>query len=371
MKNIKTGNILFTVYITCLMFFFSLAAGCSDQKDKGEQRGSLRIIKDCMDREVNIPDQVERIMDLALLDGIRTTVELGVESRLAGTNDTVKNFMYGDEGRSFACWFVPPRVAPNLKNLLSVGDCREPNVELIKSLRPDVILAYASYSELAGALEEQTGIPVVCIKASECLDFKTLKLVAEITGKTERADELIAYARNKIKKITQRNTHLLPEKRVKVFFWGWPVQDSPKTIAPYDPIELAGGKNVAIGAKFKPYESFDITKEQLAVWNPDIILLQWWTKKDVGIRIETIMNDPAFQTISAVKNKRVFYSRSFMKGWDPAMGLCEIYYMAKLFYPELYRDIDIEKECNEILKRFYRVDGLYSDFMTNSELHRW
>lgn len=348
-----------------------LAAGCGDGKDTGEQHGNHRLIKDCMDRECMVPDRVERIVDLALLDGVRTLVELGADSRFIGTNNTVKNFMYGDEGRSYSCWFAPPRVAPNLKDLLSVGECREPNIEMIKSLNPDVIFAYASYAGLAGALEKQTGIPVVCIRPSGCLDFRMLKLVAEITGKTERADELIAYAREKVEKITNRNSQLPVEKRVKVFFWGWPVQDSPKTIAPYDPIELAGGKNVATGAKFKPYESFDVTKEQLAVWNPDIILLQWWTKKDVGIRIETIMNDPAFRTISAVKNKQVFYSRSFMKGWDPAMGLCEIYYMARLFYPELYGGIDVEKECNEILNRFYKVDGLYSDFITNSELHRW
>ncbi len=371
MKNIKTGKAILTVYVTWLIFFLGLAAGCSDQKDKGEQYGSLRIIKDCMGREVRIPDRVERIVDLALLDGVRTLVELGADSRLAGTNNTVKNFMYGEEGRSYSCWFAPPEVAPYLKDLVSVGECREPNIELIKSLDPDVIFAYASYAGLAGALEKQTGIPVVFIRSSGCLDFKMHKLVAEITGKTERADELADYAREKVKKITVRNSQLSAEKRVKVFFWGWPVQDSPRTIAPYDPIDLAGGINLAMQAKIKPYEIYDVTKEQLAVWNPDIILLQWWTKKDIGVRVGTILADPALQTVSAVKNRSVYYSRSFMKGWDPAMGLCEIYYLAKLFYPELYDDMDVEKECNEILERFYGVEGLYTDFIKSSELHRW
>jgi iron complex transport system substrate-binding protein len=371
MTHVKNGKAIPAMHIAGLMLLIILATGCGDREGTGARHGNYKAIKDCMDRECRIPDRVEKIVDLALLDGIRTLVELGADGRLFGTNNTVKNFMYGDEGRSYACWFAPPRVAPHLKELPSVGECREPNIELIKSLNPDIIFSYASHVGLAGAIEKQTGIPVVCIKSSGCLDFKMFKVIGDITGKTKRADALIFYAKEKIEKITRRNSELPAENRVQVFFWGWPVQDAPRTIAPYDPIDLAGGVNVAMQTKIKPYETYDITKEQLAVWNPDIILLQWWTKKDIGVRVDTILNDPALQTVSAVKNRRVFYSRSFMKGWDPAMGLCEIYYMAKLFYPELYRDMDVEKECNEILKRFYGVDGLYSDFIADSELHRW
>ncbi len=347
-----------------------LAAGCTDQPDPANKGANRRTITDCAGRDVRIPERVEKIVDLALLDGIRTMVELQIADRLVGINDCVKNFMYGEEGSTFGCWFVPPKVAPQLKNKLSVGTCREPNVEFIRSLEPDLILAYASYAELADILEEQTGLPVVCIDASGCLDFKMLRLVADIMGKQRRAEALITYAEGKVEKIVRMRSHLDETKRVKVFFWGWPVQDAPKTIAPYDPIDLAGGLNVALQAGARPYEIYDITKEQLAVWNPDIILLQWWTRKKVGVRIETILSDPALQTVSAVKSKRVYYSRSFMKGWDPAMGLCEILYLAKLFYPDLYCELDVEKEGNEILQRFYGVDGLYSDFLISSELHR-
>ncbi len=359
------------MYAAGLVLIFNLATGCTDQKPDGKQRNYQKKIIDAVGREVMIPPKVERVVDLALLDGTRTMVELGVSDKLAGVNDVVKNFMYGEEGRALSCWFAPPRVEPRLKDLLSVGGCREPNIELMKSLKPDIILAYASYAELAEALEEQTGLPVVCIKSSGCLDFKMIRLVADIMGRQKKAEDLITYSRKKIERIIKITSQLPETKRVNVFFWGWPVQDSPKTIAPYDPIDLAGGINVAMQAKIKPYEIYDITKEQLAVWNPDVILLQWWTPQTIGVRIETILSDPALQTVSAVKKRQVFYSRSFMKGWDPAMGLCEIYYMAKLFYPELYPDLDVEKEGNEILKQFYRVDGLYTDFISKSELHRW
>ncbi len=363
-----------TILLTCtlsLLLIFNLTAGGTEQESPEGRTCYQKIITDCLDRKVTVPTIVEKVVDLAMLDGTRTMVELGVADKLVGVNDVVKNFMYGEEGKAFGCWFASPKAAPHLKNLLSMGSCREPNIELIKSLEPDVVLTYASYGGLAKALEEQTGHPVACLKSSGCLDFKMLRLVAEITGTQKRAEELVAYALGKIEKIVEKNRQIPETKRVNVFFWGWPVEDSPKTIAPYDPIDLAGGINAAMQARIKPYEIFDITKEQLAVWNPDIILLQWWTRKNVGVRVSTILSDPALQTVNAVRNGRVYYSRSFMKGWDPAMGLCEIYYMAKLFYPELYMKLDVEKECNEILKRFYGIDGLYTDFITKSELHRW
>ena len=349
-----------------LILFLVLAAGCTDQNVADNGNAGRKKITDCAGREVALPAKVEKVVDLALLDGTRTMVELQVADRLVAVNDVVRDFMYGQEGRNFECWFAPPKAAPHLKNLLSVGNCREPNVELIRSLEPDLVLVYASYAELAEAIEKQTGLPVACIKSSGCLDFRMIEMVAEITGKKQRAEELIAYAREKTELIVKRHCRLSEIDRVKVFFWGWPVQDSPKTIAPYDPIDLAGGVNVAMQAKIKPYESYDVTKEQLAVWDPDVIILQWWTPKKIGVRVETILADPALQTVSAVKRRRVFYSRSFMKGWDPAMGLCEIYYLAKLFYPELYRHLDVERECNEILKKFYGVAGLYTDFGNRS-----
>jgi iron complex transport system substrate-binding protein len=129
--------------------------------------------------------------------------------------------MYGEEGRSFGCWFSPHRVATQLKTVLSVGSCREPNVEFIRSLEPDLILAYASYTELADILEEQTGLPVACIDASGCLDFRMLELVAEIMGKQGRAEALIDYAKGKVEKIAHMRSGLDEKERVKVFFWGW------------------------------------------------------------------------------------------------------------------------------------------------------
>lgn len=364
---------LHRVSLVLILLFLVPAMGCTDRKadDRSSKDMSQRKIEDCLGRVVIVPQRIDKVVDLAALDGIRTLVTLGAEDKLVGVNSHVTDFMYGQEGKKYACWFAAPKVAPQRSDLFNVGNFREPNAELIRSLGPDVVLAYGLSVDLANALGEQTGLPVVCIRASGALDFKMLRIVAEIVGKTERAAKLIAYAQRKIQFIRKKSVKIPEGRRVKVFYWAPPVLGPPRTIAPYDPIDLAGGINLGAQAAVKPYETYETTKEQVAVWNPDIILLHWWSKADIGIKIRTIVQDPVLQTVSAVKTDRVFYSRGFLLGWDPAMGLCEVYYMAKLFYPDLFGSLDVEAECNEILKRFYGKDGLYTDLIAKSDIHRW
>ena len=377
MSSIETRPMSFWVRILLFLIFLMPATGCLDRKAEEHppknvpQEKSQEKIEDCMARTVRVPQGVGRVVDLAALDGTRTLVTLKAQDKLVGVNSHVANFMYGQEGKKYSCWFAAPKVAPELKDLLNVGDYKEPNTELIRSLDPDVILAYGLSVDFADALEAQTGIPVACIRASGSLDFKMLKVVAAIVGKEDRGKALIAYARKKIEFIRERSRAIPEARRVKVFYWAPPVLGPPRTIAPYDPIDLAGGINLGARAAVKPYETYETTTEQVAVWNPDIILLHWWSRTDIGVKTRSIVEDPVLQTVNAVKKGRVFYSRGFLLGWDPAMGLCEVYYMAKLFYPDRFKDLDVEEEGNEILKQFYGRDGLYTDLLSKSDLHRW
>jgi iron complex transport system substrate-binding protein len=357
-----------TISILVLMLVCSMMAGCREQEVAKKEVPEKIKIKDCAGREVIVPAKVEKVVDLAILDGTRTMIVLGVEDMLVGTNDRVKDYVYGEKGKGN--WLPQKKAAPQLKDIPCVGNYKEPNEELIMSLNPDIILGYGSAADVADSLTEKTGIPVVCISTSGCLDFEMLRLVGKIVGKKERAEELISYAKEKIAETTKVTLQIPGAEKVKVFYWGWPDPDAPRTFAPYDPIDLAGGINVAMEAKVKPYEAYDVTKEQMAVWNPDIVLIHGGAK-DSRVPVDYVLSDPALQTMNAVKNKKVYNTRGFYIGWDPATGVCEVPYMAKLFYPEKFKGLDVEKECNEILKKFYRVDGLWTELLEKSNLYRW
>jgi iron complex transport system substrate-binding protein len=343
---------------------------CEAEKPADNAPGNRVRITDCAGRSVDIPSPVETVVDLAILDGTRTMVELGAASMLIGLNHHTKQYMYGEMGQKKEYWFAAPKAAPALKDLPDVGLYNEPNAELIGALNPDIILGYAPARDMADALEAQTGIPVVCINASGCLDFSMYRLMGRILGKTQRAEQLIAYAREKIAWIKTEISQIPEDERVKVFYWGWPRLEAPRTFAPYDPIDFAGGINVAMAADIKPYEAYDVTKEQIAVWDADVILIHGGNLHP-SMTIDDVLSDPALKTVRAVKTRRVYFTKGFMIGWDPALGVCEVFYMAKLFYPDRFSKLDVEGQCNAILEKFYGVSGLYTALLKKSHLHTW
>ena len=113
-----------------------------------------------------------------------------------------------------------------------------------------------------------------------------------------------------------------------------------------------------------------VSKEQIIAWNPDIILIHGVSPPH-SITIETVLADPDLQTVNAVKNRNVNYTKGYMIGWDPATGLTECLYMAKLFHPDEFEDLDEEEEGNEILETFYGVEDLYTDMLDLSDRFRW
>ena len=116
-------------------------------------------LKDMAGRVVTIPQPVKRIVSCAILDTPRTLLALRAGNLVVGIDYYTHRY-----GLKPIYYDVLPYVAQayNWSRLPVVGTYKEPNVELIKSLNPDVIFAYAGASDGADALQKATGIPVVC-----------------------------------------------------------------------------------------------------------------------------------------------------------------------------------------------------------------
>ena len=318
---------------------------------------------DHADRTVTVPRPIERIVSPSL-DGTRTIVQLGAVDKLVGVYGAFAKYehTYG---------FVILRAYPKLVELPNVGYEGQEDLELIVSLKPDVIFGSSSYAD---SMQEKTGIPVICLSISGSLDFEAHRLTGKVIEKGKEAEELISYANEKLEKITEVTSQIPDGEKPKVYLAFWSA--ITRTPIRYDPLDLAGGINVAKGCTPTTYYSIEVSKEQIIAWNPDIILLHsvWGLDergKQWGNKIEEVLSDPDLQTINAVKNCNINYTKGFMMGWDPAAGLTETFYMAKLCHPDKFRDLDMEKEGNEILERFYGVDGLYSEMAEGCELYRW
>ena len=318
---------------------------------------------DQADRTVTILRPIERVVSCSI-DDIRALIALGATDKLVGVSSYVARYKSS---------IIAVQACPRVAELPGVGLYQDLNTELIVSLGPDVIFAYGvgpGYIDIANTVQETTSIPVVCVKTSynSEFDLEMYRLMSKIIGKEERAEELISYANEKISEITEVTAEISNSEKQKVYFFtAHRATDITRAVPRYAPIDIAGG---IIVSEECGMNAIEVSREQIIVWNPDIILIHGIFPPHT-FSIEGIISDPDFQTINAVKNHSVNYTKGFNIGWDPATGLTECFYMAKLFHPDKFEDLNEEKEGNEILERFYEVDDFYTELLDKSDRYRW
>jgi len=332
--------------------------------------GKPRTVIDMADREVTFYRPVERVVLVGMLNSLRTLVHLGAADKIVATS-TVAESIYDEPARSK--YFSPlHRAAPELKELPRIS-YKDPSLEFILTLKPDVILSYGTYSD-SDTIQEATGIPTACIgkSAGGDLSFEQHRIIGKIVGREEEAEELISYVNEKHDELREVTSQINDSEKPKVYvahLGGGAPKDITTAMVRYDPVEIAGGINVA--KECAGVSSVEVSKEQIIAWNPDIILMGSYPSKPHKYPKENVISDPDLQTVNAVKNQSVYYTKGCMIGWDPATVTTEAFYFAKLFHPDKFKDLDVEETCNEILEKFYGVDGLYTEMTEKCDLYKW
>ena len=320
--------------------------------------GNPKMITDQLDRKVTLYRPVERVALACTLNCVRVIINLGAKDKIVAPS-TVVGYLYDEPGRSK--YFSPlPRAAPELKELPRIS-YRDPSLEFIVALKPDAIIG-RSPSQTVDAIQEGTGIPTVGTKSTGGdLRFGEHRLIGKIVGREEEAEELISYVNEELDKLTEVTSQIPDnEKPTVLVLWKF------DPLVRYDPIEIAGGINMAKDCVGASGGKVQVSKEQIIAWNPDIIF-----KYHTKAALEEITSDPDFQTLNAVKNDTVYPHKGCMIGWDAATVTTEAFYFAKLFHPETFKDLDVEKKGNEIMERLYGVDGLYTEMTDGCGLCRW
>ena len=237
------------------------------------------------------------------------------------------------------------------------------NVEFIASLEPDVIIADRITS--VNSLQEKIDIPIVTGRYQGYLGgpgfYEIIDQIGRVLGDEEEAEELISYMKEKIAEVTDVTSEIPESEKLRVYYAARGGGSLTKT-GYYDAIDLAGGINVAKDCPlFDTYREFTVSKEQIIAWNPDIIVLKGHTSKPPATQWATIiLKDPDLQPVNAVKNGSVYYCGATAKGYPVQRYIPETMYFAKRFHPDKFEDLDLEKEGNEVMKRFFKADGLYT-----------
>lgn len=325
----------------------SALAGCGtggSAQNGGSTAQNTRTVTDSAGRTVAIPETVERIVCVNV-GALRYTCYLGAQDLVVGVED------YEQQERSLTRLYNYVNYDA-FASLPVVGGNGDPYPESIIAAGPDVIVAAAFTADDADDLQSRTGIPVVVVPGSDTtLDdnaFATIRLMGEVYGREERAEELTAYLEGVRDDLEQRTAGIPEEERPSVYVGGVSfkgVHGFEGTEANYGPFVLIHANNLADTTGQSG--AFDIDLEQVLAWDPDVIFLDF---NGMSLINEDYAKNPDFyQGFTAVQEGRVYSQISFRSSASNLeTALADAYYAATILYPEQFADVDPVEKAGEI-----------------------
>ena len=361
------GNLLnrsMLILLICSIFFMSFTAMASYPK----------ILTDTQGREITLDNAPERIITRSP-DEARTVIALGYGDKLIAGEQATKSClcpMTFDNTAEGCIECFESIIDGRMPDLPEISTRYDIYFEKIAALKPDLI--FCGNLKDAEAFEDKIGCPVVVLGGQgwnfgEDGYYNSIRVAGQALDAEDKADELIAFAKGKVEMIESVTDDLKPEDRPKVYFASRGAgagfydpkegRDFTRTEPKYDPLSMAGGNNIASEINGS---TVNVALEQIIAWNPDFIFI---SNSDAGNNtgLEFIKNSPELSSINAIKNGNVyncFYPHC--RGTPPDRNLLNMMYMAKVLHPEDFKDLDLEKEGNEIFKAFLGVDSVFTEY---------
>jgi iron complex transport system substrate-binding protein len=251
---------------------------------------------------------------------------LGLNEKVVGVDS------YSDYPYDFSAWVAAG-------NMTYVGDFSGPNMEVIASLDPDLILATGGVQAETVVSLRDLGYKVLVLNPTS-IDgiMKNIELVGNATGKTAEAEALINDITSRINAVVNKVANA--ESKPKVYYETW-----------YDPtslwsagakawqnelIEKAGGVNIFSDQQLDYFQS---SAEAVIERNPDIILLP---QEGMGkgepfwVSLDAVKARPGWSSISAIQNDGLVTvdSNTIARAGPRVANILED--LAEAFHPKLF-----------------------------------
>jgi len=316
-----------------------------------------RSVTDSAQRTVEIPEKVSRVI-CSGPGALRLLTYLEAESMAVAVDD-IESKRRAYEARPYAL------AHPGFQEKPIFGAFRgHDNPELILSLEPQpqvVLKTYPTMGHDPVELQQKTGIPVITLEYGNLGKkrpqlYRSLRIMGEVIGKQQRAEEVIAFIDAKIADLEKRTAGIPAQDRPTVFVGGVAFKGPhgyQSTEPAYPPFTFVHANNLAYdsGLTGKDLQHSDIAKEKIVEWNPDFLFLDLSTLRmgDDASGLHELQTDPAYRTLDAVKAGKVYgllpynwYTQNY------GSVLANAYYIGKLLYPDNFTDVDTAAMADEI-----------------------
>lgn len=341
LKSKKTLALLLVTVVAFSIF----VSGCN--KSTGNVSDNVKTVTcvDSVGRKVEVPQNPQKIAALDSFTGQAIFV-LGAGDKIITT--------VGGVQRDKLLQAISPKLA-NASVAMGSGSI---NAEELLRLKPDVIFVkgsvYATASEKAKL--DELGIPYLVIDYTDMKSqMDAMDIIGKAIGKSDKAKEYrkfyedtISYVKERVKDIPENDLpriyHSINEA-VRT--------DGPDTLGA-DWITVTRAINVSVDQPLKYSEdNYFATLEQIYNWNPKIIICN-----ESGVS-DYILTDEKWQGLDAVINKTVYQIPIGASRWGhegSAETPLAILWLAKLLYPDKFKDLDIYQQTKVFYKEFYNYD---------------
>lgn len=335
-----------TTIILCivLMIFFTSCNSSQSTQSSNKAPAAAKTITDTSGAKVEIPAKINKIADSWKAHNEVLSV-LGAGDKIVATVLSKKSMP----------WLY--KVNPTMDKAVTTFGANFNTEDLMKN-KPDIV--FVSSGDANANKISSLGIPVVQLNFTT---FDTMKKCISLTGEilgedaTKRADKYNNYLDDKVKMVKDITSKIPDAQKPKVLHVESlsPIGvDGSKTII-NEWIEAAGGVNAA---KDVTGNMKEVSIEQVMQWNPDIIIFGANGASGKVNPVSTLLNDPNWQKIAAVKNGKVYQNPTGAFLWDrySCEEALQVQWAAKTIHPDKFKDLDIAAETKNFYKTFLNYD---------------
>lgn len=345
--NIRWYRGLFIVLLICATMSISVTYA-----------DNTRTITDMIGRTVTIPTDIHSILGTA--PPTSEAVYMIKPDDLVGINFDLKNSSY-----------VPAKYAA-LPNVGGQQMGSNINYEAFQAMKPDIVL-YGYDPSMGGSTEDieniQTKlnpIPVVaCADSTNASNYgPEIEFLGTLLGAEDQAKSLDTFYGNVNQKVTTTVATIPEDQKKRVYYAEGPdgLKTDPEGSRHAQLISLCGGVNVADVNQGSSGGMSPVSLEQVVSWNPEVIVA------GDSKFYKSVLSDPNWKDIKAVQDKQVYLIPNQPFGWiDRPPGVNRIIgipWLAKVLYPDQFKDIDLKSLITEFYSKYYHYDLTDSEVST-------
>jgi iron complex transport system substrate-binding protein len=222
------------------------------------------------------------------------------------------------------CADLVPEITAHPRVILA--DSWTANAEQIIATQPDLVIASVPYQEKAVIEILKAGARFLGFAPKTLNDIYTdIAIIAGAVGAGDRGEEVIALMQRRIEAV-RACTRGLSRPRVFCEEWGKPLIASQGWVA--ELVEAAGGEFLGVPGK-------QISAEEVARLNPDIVIAAWCGAGD-RVPLEKIVADRGWQGTHAALTSRVYCVRDEHLNTPAPTLLQGLDNLAFAIHPELF-----------------------------------